>query len=318
MFKQMFLLLLLGFLWFPVIHAETQLEVFKTISYGPLAELSGLVKSKRFPGVIWAHNDSGDIPRLFAINETGEVLFPSFLQNKYYTDPPQAGKEEWPGHLVHLAANLDWEDIAIDEDFIYIADLGNNGNARRDMGIYVIPEPNPTAVEATRPLRFLPIRYPDQAQFPAEEWHFDNEALFTDGGHLYFLTKHRQPGKPAQWESGSKLYRLETNHTDKFNILKKVDQHPGVLLATGADLSPDGEHLVVLGYTQLWVFSKPGLSARKKGRWLSGDARRLELTLANTRQAEAVCWLDNDTLLIGNENRDLFKVELSDIPPLDD
>lgn len=316
MFKQALLLFPVALLWFSNISAETQLEVFRTISYGPLAELSGMVKSKRFPGVIWAHNDSGDVSRLFAMAETGEMKFPSFLKKKYYTDKPESGKKEWPGIQVHLAANLDWEDIAIDDDFIYIADLGNNGNSRRDMGVYVIPEPNPNAVEATRALLFLPIRYPDQENYPANQWHFDNEALFIDDGYLYFLTKHRQPGKVAEWESGTKLYRLETRYTDRFNILKKVDENPDVLLATGADVSPDGKHLAVLGYTQLWVFSKP--QGKRKGKWLSGDARRLDLTPANTRQAEAVCWLDNNTLLIGNEERDLFKVSLSTIPPLSD
>jgi hypothetical protein len=127
---------------------------------------------------------------------------------------------------------------------------------------------------------------------------------------LYFLTKHRKPGKIAEWETGSNLYRLDSRYTDRFNILTKVDEHPGLRLATGADLSPDGKHLVILAYTQLWVFSNPG----RKGKWLSGDARRLPLTLENTRQVEAVCWLDNETILIGNENRDLFKLKLSDIP----
>lgn len=294
-------------------YGETNLDVFETITHGPLSELSGLVKSKRFPNVIWAHNDSGDIARLFALTEKGEVIFPGFLDDEYFTNHPVAGKAEWPGHIIYLAANLDWEDIAIDEEFIYIADTGNNGNARRDLGVYVVPEPNPRAVAESRMLKYLPVRYPEQEAYPAEVWHYDNEALFIYKEKLHFLTKHRKPGKVSEWESGTKLYRLDTQYTDRFNMLVKVDERADLHVATGADLSPDGENLAVLAYSQLWVFSKPG----RKGKWLSGESRLLTLTRKNTRQIEAVCWLDNETLLIGNENRDLFKVRLSDIPPVE-
>lgn len=289
--------------------ASTGLSVFKMIAYEPISELSGLVKSRRFPGVIWAHNDSGDTPRIFALDENMDVIFPGFLGGTYFASLPEAGKTLWPGHTIQLAANLDWEDIAVDEDYIYIADTGNNGNARRDLGVYVIPEPNPRAVAATRSLLYLPVRYPEQEAFPAREWHFDNEAIFVADGSLYFLTKHRQAGKIGAWEAGANLYRLDSRHTDSYNLLRKVDSNKDVQVVTGADLSPDGKYLAVLGYTQLWVFEQPG----KSGRWLSGKSHMKQLDPRVTGQVEAICWLDNQTLLIGSEGRQIYKATLTEI-----
>jgi hypothetical protein len=39
-----------------------------------LPELSGMAASRRHPGVLWAHNDSGNDAEVFAVRETGEVL----------------------------------------------------------------------------------------------------------------------------------------------------------------------------------------------------------------------------------------------------
>ncbi len=91
------------------------------------------------------------------------------------------------------------EDVAMADGVLYLADVGNNDNARRDLGVYVVNEPNPLYVTKTRATHFLPIRYPDQTEYPAKQWHFDCEAMFTYDGKLYFLTKHRQPGKALQW-----------------------------------------------------------------------------------------------------------------------
>jgi hypothetical protein len=40
----------------------------------PLVELSGLVASRSQPGIFYAHNDSGDSARFFAVSQTGQVL----------------------------------------------------------------------------------------------------------------------------------------------------------------------------------------------------------------------------------------------------
>lgn len=290
---------------------EGPVRLVGTIKHPLINEMSGLARSRRFDDLYWAHNDSGDEPRLFALTGDGDVIFPPWLAREFKATGAESDPALWPGHRVDVAANIDWEDIAVDGENIYIADMGNNGNARRDLGIYVVREPNPRAVEHTRPMKFIPVAYPEQANFPARQWHFDSEALFVSDGTLFVLTKHRQPGKISAWEPGTNLYRLDSMATDRVNLLKRIDTHPAVAVVTAAELSPDGVHLAVLGYRDLWVFERP----RRKDHWLSGRAFRLGLEFEQTGQIEALTWRDNDTLLIGNEgDRQWFEVERKDIP----
>jgi hypothetical protein len=275
--------------------------------------MSGIVKSRRYPGVFWVHNDSGDEPRLFAVRADGSAVMPPWLSGEYFVGtPPVEGKKEFPGVRVDMAANADWEDIAVDGDTLYIADVGNNGNARRDLGVYVLTEPNPEAADRARALKWLPVAYPDQNGFPGDRWHFDCEAVFVFRHKLYFLTKHRAPGKIDMPETGSNLYRLDTAHTDRVNMLTKVDGHLDLGgWVTGADLSPDGKTLAVLCHwpvQSVWLFE-----ARSGDRFLSGRARRLVFT--DARQCEAVAFDDNENLLVTNEQRDIFRLPVRDFPP---
>ncbi|MFP6807511.1 MAG: hypothetical protein VB957_10065 [Pseudomonadales bacterium] len=277
------------------------------VTFNPVKEMSGIVKSKRFEDVFWVHNDSGDEPRLFAIDGKGKVIYPSYLS--VHGEIYEEGKKEWQGHKILVSSNYDWEDITVDEDMIYISDMGNNGNARRDLGVYVLFEPNPRAVPATRMLKYLPIRYPEQKKFPAEKWHYDSEALFNYRGKLYFITKHRVTGKISEFEKGAVLYRLDTQYTDKVNVLTRVDTHSEVAVVTGADLSPDGSKLAVLCYRQLWVFDKP----RRGDNFFASSARMISLDFKETAQVEAVAWADDETIFIANEGREVFSVLLKDM-----
>ena len=294
----------------PVTRASDVVHKWKDLRFAPISEMSGIARSRGFDDVYWIHNDSGDSARLFAVNGDGVVIFPSFLRRNYYGTDTEEGKQPWPGLAVEVAANVDWEDIAVDEEMIYIAEMGNNGNARRDLGVYVIPEPNPRAVGRTRALKFVPVRYPEQNSFPAEQWHYDVEGMFVFQGKLYFLTKHRQPGKMSSWEAGTRLYRLDSMKTDEFNLVTRIDSHEKVSVVTGADLSPDGEHLAILCYTQLWVFERPVSGDA----WLSTPSRMISLRLEQTKQAEAVTWQDDTTIIIGNEESELFRINLEDMP----
>ncbi len=91
-------------------------------------ECSGIVASRAYPGVFWTHEDGGLSNNLYAVDEKGDFLF----------------KTDVAG-----AKNVDWEDIAIDDEgFLYIADVGNNKNKREDLLVYKVSEPNPTDANA--------------------------------------------------------------------------------------------------------------------------------------------------------------------------
>ena len=299
-----FVLLLATMFAFPL-YAQV-VERIAEVTHPALGEMSGIVASS-YPDIYWVHNDSGDTARVFAIHANGDIVVPRYISAIY----PGRSTDEWSGYAIDNAWQYDWEDIALAEGILYLADIGNNDNARRDLGVYVVNEPNPEYVSKARAVHFLPVRYPDQAEYPANLWHFDCEAVFTFAGKLYFLTKHRQPGKALSWEPGTKLYRLDSKHTDRDNVLALVDRHERVTLATGADMSPDAQHLAILTYARLWVFGRP----RRGDEWLQSPARVLELDRALVKQIEAVAWESNDSLLITNENREIFRVPLSALVP---
>ena len=136
--------------------ADQLLEKTGSVTFGPISEMSGIVKSKQYDDVYWVHNDSGDKPRLFALDANWKVIIPPFLKSGYASTSEQHAKSEadskmkgWPGNTIEAASNIDWEDITTDGDMLYVADMGNNGNARRDLGVYVIPEPNPNGHSKT-------------------------------------------------------------------------------------------------------------------------------------------------------------------------
>jgi hypothetical protein len=281
------------------------LKAIATVKHPPIGEMSGIVQSRTYPGVFWVHNDSGDSARIFPIKADGTLIKPTY-ETDFWVNTPEEGKKEWPGIKIVDAHNVDWEDIAIDRDILYVSDLGNNGNARRDLGVYVIPEPNPNATGETRSLKFLPIKYPDQTTFPSAVWHFDCEAIFVFKGKLHIITKHRKDGNFAVPEDSAKLYRLETAYTDKPNVLKKLDTREGLGgWVTAADLSPNGKTLAVLcnaPVASIWFFDLQ----RTGDGMLNAPSKRI--LLKNARQAEAICFENDKSVLVTNEQRDIFRV----------
>jgi len=279
-------------------------ERIAVLEHEPLREVSGIARSS-WPGVYWVHNDSGDMARLFAVTLDGRPVIPPLLAEKYQ-------KRVWPGLEVLDARNVDWEDIALRDGMLYIADTGNNGNARRDLGVYVLPEPNPTEVDRARAIRFIPVRYPDQRRFPGETWTFDCEALFVADGKLHFLTKHRLPGMITGFVPGTKLYRLDTESTSETNVLTLVGARPDMMMPTAADLSPDGLRLAVLTYVAVWVFERP-----PGPDWLSGKASRFPLDREKIGTNEAITWADDESLIIANEERQVYRLGLDSLTPVD-
>jgi hypothetical protein len=101
------------------------------LEHPAICEASGIVASRRYPGIFWVHNDSGNPPALFAVKRDGTLV------REYTVGAP----------------NIDWEDIAIDDaGHLYLGDIGNNGGLLPIRSIYRIDEPDP-AVKPEGPLR---------------------------------------------------------------------------------------------------------------------------------------------------------------------
>lgn len=186
--------------------------VIGRLDHPPLRESSGIVASRRFAGVYWTHNDSGNPAVVFAVNREGKLL----------------------AELPIVGRNPDWEDIAIDADgHLYIADIGNNGGRRRQVQVLQFAEPDPADPPDAplKPMRIWQLTYPGKP--------FDAEAFFVHDGHGYVISKFVQDAPLA-------IYRFPLTGDADTHELEHIADLPNGIPVTAADLSADGQWLLVL------------------------------------------------------------------------
>lgn len=103
-------------------RATLDLKPIASLSGNPAKENSGIVQSRRQPGLYWLHNDSGDEPRIYPLLSNSDQFM--------VDETVEAGA----GTLLSGAENIDWEDITVDDQgHVIVADVGNNKNKRRDL-----------------------------------------------------------------------------------------------------------------------------------------------------------------------------------------
>ncbi len=270
-------------------HEPVKLELIAKLGKGPGRENSGIVKSRQQPDLFWIHNDSGDEPRVYAVHADG-------------TDYAGSRASENPGTLIGGAINVDWEDIAVDDaGHLIVGDTGNNGNDRRDLVLYYLNEPSANATRTTV-FKKVFFHYPEQKQFPApkDDFNYDCEAMFTVDNVVHLISKNRSGTE-------GKLYRLEDPRPDVSNPLKLVETFDFQGKVVGADASPDGLRLIVITYESLWLFER----ASKDQSFFAGS---ISWAPYKTKQVEAVCFADDNTLLLADEAMgELYSCSLSQL-----
>lgn len=206
-----------------------------TLQDPALVEVSGLAISTKNANTLWAHNDSGDTARLFAITPAGAT-------RAVYT--------------LTGATAIDWEDMAIgpgptaDTPYLYAADIGDNAQARPDVAVYRVPEPtvSGSGAQALGGVEKLTFQYPDGPH--------DAEALIVDprSGELYIIQKSLGGGAVG-------LYRAPANlAAGSTTVLTRVSTFTlptGLANAvTAADITPDGNTIAVRTYGAVRLYSR--------------------------------------------------------------
>jgi hypothetical protein len=208
----------------PALCGALRVRVAGRVTAPDATELSGLVVSPTQPGVLWAHNDSGDRARLFALRTDGSLI----------------ASLDVPG-----AEAVDWEDIAVGPgDELLVGDIGDNDSARASIDVYRVPEPRLASGPAeTAPATRVRFTYPDGAH--------DAETLLADRrtGEVVVVTK-RLDGR-----SGVYAGRLVSGTLKRTGTLRLGLGG----LATAGDVSADGKVIAIRTYTALYVWArKPG------------------------------------------------------------
>jgi hypothetical protein len=80
--------------------------------------------------------------------------------------------------------------------------------------------------------------------------------------------------------------------------------------ATGADLAFDGQTLAVLTPTDIYLFRQP-----QGDQWFSqSEVLSVPISPRAFKQAEGIAWENDDSLLITNEQGEIFRVQVSTLP----
>ncbi|RPD50145.1 hypothetical protein DNI29_04935 [Hymenobacter sediminis] len=231
-----------------------------------VAESSGLEIAGP-EGDLWTHADGGNTSRLYKITRQGDLLQTLNL------DPLQ---------------NIDWEDLAQDDEArLYLGDFGNNQNKRRNLCIYRL---SGLTLQQVDTIRFA---YADQRDFPPRKplRNFDCEAFYYYQDSLYLFTKNRGE---SRWLKQYVLPARPGRHTARL-----TDSLQLPTWVTGADISPDGKRVALLGEKKVYLFE------RLPGRRLF-DGLKSTLDLPDSGQAEALVFVTAQDFIFSNEKGKLF------------
>lgn len=200
-----------------------------------LNECSGLVASRNNANVLWAHNDSGDSARLFALDTQGRLLGTYNLTGASHTDYEDIGLG--PGPLTNVS-------------YLYVGDIGDNGESRSNIRVYQIPEPAVYARQYTNPptvgvkgVRSITLDYPDDAH--------NAESLFVDplSGDLFIVTKEA---------TTSRVYSTtQAALNSGTNLILTFVRNLAFDIPSAADMSPTGREIIIRQEEFAWLWTRP-------------------------------------------------------------
>lgn len=187
--------------------------------------------------------------------------------------------------------NIDWEEIAQDDEYIYIGDFGNNATGNRNnLKIYQISREGFAAGKPS--VSQIEFTYPDHTvEDASNRTNFDCEAFVVSKDSLYLFTK--------QWKSkATSVYALPKT-SGKYTA-RLVATHDTEGLITGAAYLHDKQVIVLTGYSK---FLQPFfylLYDFKGENFFSGNKRKVEIDLPY-HQVEAVSTNDGIRYFVTNE-----------------
>ncbi len=169
------------------------------------------------------HNDSGGDNALYELNlEDGTVIRTVTINN---------------------ATNTDWEDITYDDEYIYIADIGNNNGDRTDLKVYKISISDYFDSDNTATAEAVSFNYVDQTDFTPRDLHdFDAEALISYNNNLYIFTKNRGS------YGTTNIYTLsKVPGSHQASKVDSIDYSEGLI--TGSTYDSGSNTILLTGYT---------------------------------------------------------------------
>jgi hypothetical protein len=243
------LLVAVAFLGLAPTVAVAEDTVAFTIKDARITESSGLAVDQA-GNLYWTVNDSGDRGVAYGLGLDGTVQ----------------------GTLNFRAQPQDVEAVAVYEDRLYVADIGDNNRDRDFVRVFFFTNPRANGLTVT--YHAYDFSYPDGP-------HNAETLLVDDSGRLFIVTKGRNG---AIYEAPAKPDRQGVNE------LEKVGSAPGAV--TDGTFLPGGQRIALLTYTSVEVI----------------DATSYEVVasapIPDLPQPESLTLsLDEKSLLIGSEGK---------------
>jgi hypothetical protein len=248
--------------------------VFKCNQPGILSENSGMIF---WDNLLWQHNDGGGDAAIYALDTISNLIARRVsIKNGF---------------------NIDWEDIAQDEQFIYVGDFGNNQNGGRPkFTIYKISKADiqQTSGNISVVAEIINYTYEDQPAVPvigaSNSTNFDCEAMIAVDGKIFIFTK--------QWK-GNKTNLYELNNSSKSQVAKLKDSLVVDGLITGADISKDKNRLVLTGYTKTGIRFLYLFNGFVNMNFFKGSIQKV--LLIGLAQTESVAFINDGYIFLGSE-----------------
>jgi len=191
--------------------------------------------------------------------------------------------------------NNDWEELAVDEEYLYIGDTGNNDGMRRNLMIYRVRKDDVIKKDEVVPEK-IEFSYEGQTKFNASNRNnFDCEAMVCVGDSIFLFTKNRGNFK-------TDLYGFPK--TPGHYVVKKLASFDAIGLITGADYRGDhsGSELILVGYKVHWKSYQPFLihfTNFTGTNFFSGESKRISFD--QYLQTESVSFNNHHEVYLTNE-----------------
>jgi hypothetical protein len=233
-----------------------------------LKEISGLELYR--DSIFFAINDGGNKSEIFVLSKKMQVLKKVEVEN---------------------VKNRDWEALAMDDKYLYIADIGNNLNLRKNLQIHRVSLKRLVEKEKVVP-ETMEINYAEQRDFPPKdnELYFDAEAMIAHNGSLWIFTKNRT----SPFNGKSFVYEISFSPGTSKNITKSFEiaaGKSGWLSDSFTGAASYKDYVYLLTYTQIIRFKWKGKSLQKVD----------EKSFPGFAQMEAITINNKGEIFIANE-----------------
>ena len=187
--------------------------------------------------------------------------------------------------------NRDWEALAIDDKYLYIGDIGNNLNSRKNLQIHRISIQRLLEKNKVEP-ETMEINYAEQKKFPPAptDLYFDAEAMMAYDGKLWIITKNRT--KP--FDGKSLVYGFEFKAGQEKTLTKNFELTAGKggwLTDSFTAAASHKDYVYLLTYTQIIKY-----------KWKDNTLQKVGVkSFSSYAQMEAITINERGEIFIANE-----------------